>query len=495
MVFVLAGWILALTPSCSTNTISDPKADINKARTVITATNQVTNEFPMTLRSQSSRQEKTTTIAAPRLTPSPAPPSMTPTTPHLIPNLDSASNALVNTNLKHSGQGILVGTSNDFYAIANHQQWHLFYHDGWWIFFKDKTGHLQVVHVQDDGSVTYRNRVSHREISRGFTAITHNDTVYIVYTDSNDQYAYLRTATITNKILALTDPITVARGSRSFSIQYPSITIDNEEKPWIVYRSYETGERFPIWITTTTGESLVAWTKPTLVGSSSQDVHSSFATSAAIAAIADKLVVVSSGNPSSETSSRYLFQYESPSVFPPVWSRSIVSHRFAGIHDYSLRTTDDTLRLAYVRAGDPGLQMVYRYRKLGDDWSEPMVIGQTVQHSTAVTIDSAGRPWIFYVPPTNPQGAVLAPDEDQRIFVRVVDSATNAIVSSRCLLRVPPAHQIIYGANAIPWTAAPYEASDQGQVALIWMEGPADPYRVMFRTFDHIPGLASSNCD
>ncbi len=418
---------------------------------------------------------------------------MTPTTPH--PNLDSASNALVNTDLKHSGQGILVGTSADSYAIANHQQWHLFYHDGWWIFFKDKTGHLQVVHVQDDGSVTYRNRVSHREISRGFTAITHNDTVYIVYTDSNDQYAYLRTATITNKILALTDPITVARGSRSFSIQYPSITIDNEEKPWIVYRSYETGERFPIWITTTTGESLVAWTKPTLVSTSSQDVHSSFATSAAIAAIADKLVVVSSGNPFSETSSRYLFQYESPSVFPPVWSRSIVSQRFSGIHDYSLRTTDDTLRLAYVRAGDPGLQMVYRYRKLGDDWSEPMVIGQTVQHSTAVTIDSAGRPWIFYVPPTNPQGAVLAPDEDQRIFVRVVDSATNAIVSSRCLLRVPPAHQIIYGANAIPWTAAPYEASDQGQVALIWLEGPADPYRVMFRTFDHIPGLASSNCD
>lgn len=454
MVFVLAGWILALTPSCSTNTISDPKADINKARTVITATNQVTNEFPMTLRSQSSRQEKTTTIApsladlvspaprkptptaAPRLTSSPASPSMTPTTPH--PNLDSASNALVNTDLKHSGQGILVGTSADSYAIANHQQWHLFYHDGWWIFFKDKTGHLQVVHVQDDGSVTYRNRVSHREISRGFTAITHNDTVYIVYTDSNDQYAYLRTATITNKILALTDPITVARGSRSFSIQYPSITIDNEEKPWIVYRSYETGERFPIWITTTTGESLVAWTKPTLVSTSSQDVHSSFATSAAIAAIADKLVVVSSGNPFSETSSRYLFQYESPSVFPPVWSRSIVSQRFSGIHDYSLRTTDDTLRLAYVRAGDPGLQMVYRYRKLGDDWSEPMVIGQTVQHSTAVTIDSAGRPWIFYVPPTNPQGAVLAPDEDQRIFVRVVDSATNAIVSSRCLLRVPP---------------------------------------------------------
>ncbi len=464
MVFVLAGWILALTPSCSTNTISDPKADINKARTVITATNQVTNEFPMTLRSQSSRQEKTTTIApsladlvspaprkptptaaaprkptptaAPRLTSSPASPSMTPTTPH--PNLDSASNALVNTDLKHSGQGILVGTSADSYAIANHQQWHLFYHDGWWIFFKDKTGHLQVVHVQDDGSVTYRNRVSHREISRGFTAITHNDTVYIVYTDSNDQYAYLRTATITNKILALTDPITVARGSRSFSIQYPSITIDNEEKPWIVYRSYETGERFPIWITTTTGESLVAWTKPTLVSTSSQDVHSSFATSAAIAAIADKLVVVSSGNPFSETSSRYLFQYESPSVFPPVWSRSIVSQRFSGIHDYSLRTTDDTLRLAYVRAGDPGLQMVYRYRKLGDDWSEPRVIGQTVQHSTAVTIDSAGRPWIFYVPPTNPQGAVLAPDEDQRIFVRVVDSATNAIVSSRCLLRVPP---------------------------------------------------------
>ena len=401
----------------------------------------------------------------------------------------------MNTDLKHSGQGILVGTSADSYAIANHQQWHLFYHDGWWIFFKDKTGHLQVVHVQDDGSVTYRNRVSHREISRGFTAITHNDTVYIVYTDSNDQYAYLRTATITNKILALTDPITVARGSRSFSIQYPSITIDNEEKPWIVYRSYETGERFPIWITTTTGESLVAWTKPTLVSTSSQDVHSSFATSAAIAAIADKLVVVSSGNPSHAESSRYLFQYESPSVFPPVWSRSIVSQRFSGIHDYSLRTTDDTLRLAYVRAGDPGLQMVYRYRKLGDDWSEPMVIGQTVQHSTAVTIDSAGRPWIFYVPPTNPQGAVLAPDEDQRIFVRVVDSATNAIVSSRCLLRVPPAHQIIYGANAIPWTAAPYEASDQGQVALIWLEGPADPYRVMFRTFDHIPGLASSNCD
>ena len=137
--------------------------------------------------------------------------------------------------------------------------------------------------------------------------------------------------------------------------------------------------------------------------------------------------------------------------------------------------------------------MVYRYRKLGDDWSEPMLIGQTVQHSTALTIDSAGRLWIFYIPPKNVQAKHLAKGEDEQIFVGVVDSATNEIVSTRCLLRVPPAHQVMMH-HAIPWIAAPYGASDQDQVALIWMEGPGDPYRVMFRTFNHMPDPPSSDC-
>ena len=116
-------------------------------------------------------------------------------------------------DLPTSGHGVLVGISTDGYTIANHQQWHLLVNDGWWVFYKDESRHIQAAYLRDDDSVSHRQIVSHQPIARGFSVVNRHDTVYLVYTDPNDQYLYLPSGTIVDNAIDLSDPVTVVQGT------------------------------------------------------------------------------------------------------------------------------------------------------------------------------------------------------------------------------------------------------------------------------------------
>ena len=135
--------------------------------------------------------------------------------------------------------------------------------------------------------------------------------------------------------------------------------------------------------------------------------------------------------------------------------------------------------------------MVYRHRKLGGDWSEAIDIGPTVRHSTALSVDRLGRPWIFHVPPADPTTNILGKDEDERIFVRVLDDVSNDIDRPKCVITIAAEHQVAYPWN-IPWIGTTYGASDRQ--GLIWTEGPEDQYRVMFRALKDVDDQFFSGC-
>ena len=135
--------------------------------------------------------------------------------------------------------GSFVGESTHEYAIAYHPYPHVIYEDGWYVLFFD--GEDAVVAYSDDGK-TFVNHtvVSHSRVPLGGAAIyLHNESVFVVYPDTNNMKLYLRRGTAFGGQLFLSKPIEVLDMGVSFAVKIPSLLFDDEDVPYIVFSGLE----------------------------------------------------------------------------------------------------------------------------------------------------------------------------------------------------------------------------------------------------------------
>ena len=300
--------------------------------------------------------------------------------------------------------------------------------------------------------------------------------LYLLYTDTNGIRVFLRRLTVIRGEVDAADPILVSEGPESFTRQFPSMAIGPEGRPWVVIRSYEgattpTAAIVDIWLTRALGPSLEIWSEPVRVSSSEDAVRGGAGTSGSLAFSGEGFVVV--------------FGITGELVAYTASYRSIgeltrqSAGTFRGVHDFVLVADGGLVHLAYHADGvevptrAPALRddvhrgkevMTYRNWDVEVGWSDPIPLGLTGTHMTAMSVDDDGNVWVFY-------GNLLG-----EIRLRVLRSGANDFDPEICIGTVPE-----HVAASSAWLASSQPSGNS--VGLLWVERPGEQWEVRFRTF------------
>jgi len=373
--------------------------------------------------------------------------------------------------LAGDGNGVLVGRGTHAYAIAYHPQRHLFYRDddGWYVLYFD--GENGVVAYSADG-ITFERRqiVTQVKTGPGMSIYDIDGRVYLLYSDVDKQTAYLRVGSAGDGRLDLGEAIIVADMGGPRMAYISNLAIAPDGVPWILIRSYRdtpTGVENHMWLTGPTDASLQTWTDPVRLTTDRDATASAFGTSGSLAFAGEDLVVVY--NLADEIRSLAGDRND-----PRGLLRARVGS-FRGTHDYIINAAGDTVHLAYHAADPKGEMMTYQSYDEETGWSEPVEVGISETHATAMTIDAAGNVWIFY-------------GWSGEVRYRVWLPADNAFSPEACAVRVD---QLVRTGS--PWLASAQPTGDG--VGLLWTERIADRWEVRFITIRLDQALAGTACE
>ncbi len=381
--------------------------------------------------------------------------------------------------LRHAGSpvlagesdGVLVGRATHPYAIAYHPQQHLFYreNDGWYALYFD--GENGVAAHSSDGTTFERPQVvTHVKTGPGMSIYSIDDRIYLLYSDVDKQSAYLRVGSAGDGRLDLGEPILVAdRGARLLAY-ITNLAVAPDGTPWILIRSYQdtpTGAANYMWLTGATDASLRTWTDPVRLTTEGDAAASTFGSSGSLAFAGEDLVVVY--NLADEIRSLAGDRND-----PPGLLRARVGS-FRGTHDYIIISAGDTVHLAYHADHPEGQMMTYQSYDEETGWSEPVDVGISETHATAMTVDATGNVWIFY-------------SFSGEVKYRVWLLADYALSPETCAVRID---QLVRAGS--PWLASAPSADNE--VGLLWTERIADRWEVRFTTVTLDQTLAGTVCE
>ena len=386
--------------------------------------------------------------------------------------------------------GSFVGESTHEYAIAYHPYPHVIYEDGWYVLFFD--GEDAVVAYSDAGK-TFVNHtvVSHSRVPLGGAAIyLHNESVFVVYPDTNNMKLYLRRGTAFGGQLFLSKPIEVLDMGVSFAVKIPSLLFDDEDVPYIVFSGLEGwggggGSRWRARIMHATSSDMSQWSEPVTFSDVISPNQEAGASASGVFVGPDQVLVY-------EVRNQFFVNGRISNgkvASGPLISASRLDYltdAFKGTHDYAVASDGDRLHVVYhsVGNGPDGVgYMVYRGWTRRAGWSERTVLGATTVHHTALAVDTTGNVWVFY-------------GTAESIRVRVLQPGFEAFEAEKCVISVLPEDRASHA-----WLSAASGGENSG-VGLLWMEQhvgtPAKPadsrWNVRFRAFTLDEILALPTC-
>ena len=386
--------------------------------------------------------------------------------------------------------GSFVGESTHEYAIAYHPYPHVIYEDGWYALFFD--GENAVVAYSDDGK-TFVNHtvVSHSRVPLGGAAIyLHNESVFVVYPDTNNMKLYLRRGTAFGGHIFLSKPIEVLDMGVSFAVKIPSLLFDDEDVPYIVFSGLEGwggegGSRWRAWIMKATSRDLSQWSEP-VVFSDVISPNQEAAASASGVFVGTSQVLIHEVRNQVFVRGRISNGKVASGPLISASGLNYLADTFKGTHDYAVASDGDRLHVVYhsVGNGPDGVgYMVYRDWTRRAGWSERTVLGATSAHHTALAVDTTGNVWVFY-------------GTAESIRVRVLQPGFEAFEAEKCVISVLPEDRASHA-----WLSAASGGENPG-VGLLWMEQhvdtPAKPadgrWNVRFRAFTLDEILALPTC-
>ena len=378
---------------------------------------------------------------------------------------------------------VLVGRASHPYAIAYHPQRHLLYRDGdgWYAFFYDGT-HGVVSYSKDGVEFSPPQIVTHDRSEKGVSVYEVGGELYFLYTDSNSMKVFLLPAKVEGGRVQADDPILVWDWGVSYSASFPNLTIGPAGRPWIVTRSYSstpTGALVDIWLTHAEDMSMQTWATPVKISSPEEAPLGGAGTSGSLAFAGEDLMVVFDIYFTGGRSDGEMVGYSSEGGSIENFVREPAGS-FRGTHDFIILESRGKAHLAYHRAISlqAGQMMTYQTWTREDSWSQPLDVGETSTHSTAMSIDNDGNVWIFYRD---------GPDE-RKIQFRVLENESEAFGPVRCAAFIP---ELRLAGSA--WLASSQPSGNE--VGLLWMEKPADFWEVKFRSLSLNDVSRDAHCD
>lgn len=281
-----------------------------------------------------------------------------------------------------AGRRILIGTSTHPYVFAFSPSRHIVeWPTGWWRIFYYNGTSVMAATVHHGRLVGAPQAVSRCPAAPGFSITLSDDMLYLVYSDSGDITAFLRTATLKHNALQFTDARKIISGPRSFSVQAASVAMSPEKRLTLIYREiYGSPNQFPIYFLQATDRFGTSWGEPEKVSSPMQEQRSGPGTSGAIFWPGGQPVVILGAgalyaNVRTESG----------------WIPHLVDADYKGVHDYSGVVAGETLYLSYLAS--PMMRWIQYHPQTG--WSQPVTLGTSDIHATAMGLTSDLKPVIF----------------------------------------------------------------------------------------------------
>ena len=375
--------------------------------------------------------------------------------------------------------GTFVGESKHEYAIAYHPYPHLIYTDGWYALYFD--GDNAIVAYSPDGK-TFGNhtRVNHSRVPLGGAALyLHDESVFVIYPDTNNMKLYLRKGIASGGSVHLDDPVEVLDMGQSFTVKIPSLVFDENGVPSIVFSGLEGwgdggGSRWRARIVHAASSDLSQWSEPKTFADAISPNQEAGASASGVFVGGDLALVYEVRDHLLATTGTYTEGLALTDVF-------------TGTHDYVLASDGEQLHLVYHSvASEPNnsrIRMVYRGWTRQAGWSDRVDLGATTAHHTALAIDHAGNVWVFYGTSTS-------------IRVRILKPGSAVFEAERCIISVSGDDRASHA-----WLSAAPGVDDAG-VGLLWMEQhvgtPVNPldgrWNVRFRAFTLTEILALPTC-
>ena len=374
--------------------------------------------------------------------------------------------------------GTFVGESTHEYAIAYHPYPHLIYTDGWYALYFD--GEDAIVAYSPDGK-TFGNHtmVNHGRVPLGGAALYLNDeSVFVIYPDTNNMKLYLRKGVASGGSLQLGNPVEVLDMGQSFTVKIPSLLFDGNGVPSIVFSGLEGwgdggGSRWRARIVQATSSDLSQWSEPKTFADAISPNQEAAASASGVFMGGDLALIYEVRDHLFVTTGTYT-------------EGLVLTDVFTGTHDYVLASDGEQLHLVYhSAASEPGnpSRMVYRGWTRQAGWSDRVVLGATKAHHTALAIDPAGNVWVFYGTSTS-------------IRVRILKSGSDVFEAERCIISISDDDRAGHA-----WLSAAPGGDDAG-VGLLWMEQhvgtPVNPidgrWNVRFHAFTLTEILALPTC-
>ncbi len=367
--------------------------------------------------------------------------------------------------------GALVSRVGHPYALAYHPQHHLLYRpgDGWYaLFFEGNDGVL--AYSRDGTTFSLGEAVTQGPIAPGLSFYDLDGRLYLLYTDSNEMNVYLQPVTVSEGVVQAAETILVWTGDRAFSAKVPTLAVDSEGRPWVVFRSYEgtpSGAIVDIWAVHATDASMREWTEPARISSDEESARGGAGTSGAPAFVGEGLVIVFDID---GEMAGYSGDYRAVEQL-----KSETAGGFLGTHDYMLISDGERAHLAYHRPVESRQLMSYRYWTPAGGWSERLDVGATGTHATAMAVDGDGNVWVFY-------------GFKSEVYFRVLEKGETDFGPSRCAVVIPRTRQA-----GSPWLSA--AGGVEGEVGIAWMEKPGEFWEVRFRTLSLEDETGDISCD
>ena len=335
--------------------------------------------------------------------------------------------------------------------------------------------------------------VNHSRVPLGGAALyLNNESVFVVYPDTNNMKLYLRSGTASGGRLHLSDPVEVLDTGVSFAVKIPSLLFDNKDVPYIVFSGLEGwggegGSRWRARIMHAISSDLSQWSEPVTFADVISPNQEAAASASGVFVGTDQVLVYEVRN-QFFVSGRISNGKVSSGPLISAGGLNYLTDVFKGTHDYAVASDGDRLHVVYHSLGngsDGGGYgyMVYRDWTRQAGWSDRRVLGATTSHHTALAVDTTGNVWVFY-------------GMSDSIRVRVLKPGFGAFEAERCVISVLPEDR-----SSHAWLSAAPGGENPG-VGLLWMEqhvgtpsNPADGrWNVRFRAFTLDEVLALPTC-